>query len=204
MTDVLAAIWQGLISASWPEQAATVLGLLGVWLATRQNLWNFPIGLMQVTLIGFVFFEQRLFADAGLQAVYFVALIYGWVVWLRPGGADAPLPVSRLPLRRLLAVISAGLVATLLLAQLLEQLHDPMPYRDAFIGCFGVLSQWLEATKRLEAWGGWVLVNITGLAIYSATGLYWFVFLYALYLVLSVTGFVSWRRSMRDNPPRPV
>lgn len=199
MSDVLHAVWQGMISASWHEQVATLLGLLGVWLATRQNLWNFPIGLVQVTLVGIVFFDQRLFADSGLQAAYFVALIYGWIRWLRPTGPNTSLPVTRLPISRLLAIVSAGLVATLLLAQLLQTVADPMPYRDAFIGCFGVLSQWLEATKRLEAWGGWLLVNIAGLVVYVSIGLYWFVFLYLLYLMLSITGFIAWRRSMEST-----
>lgn len=196
MNDVLHALWQGLISASWIEQTATVLGLFGVWLATRQSLWNFPIGLVQVTLVGILFFGQHLFADSALQGAYFVALIYGWIRWLRPGGPNTSLPVTRLPVTQLLTMVAGGLLATLLLAQLLQAVADPMPYRDAFIGCFGVLSQWLEASKRLEAWGGWVLVNITGLIVYVSIGLYWFVFLYLLYLMLSFTGFVAWRRSM--------
>lgn len=197
MNDVVHAVWQGLVSASWNEQIATILGLLGVWLATRQNLWNFPVGLIQVTLVGIVFFDQRLFADSALQGAYFVALVYGWVRWLGPGGADTPLPVTRLPIAQLLTIVAVGLSATLLLAQLLQLVDDAMPYRDAFIGCFGVLSQWLEATKRLEAWGGWLLVNIAGLVVYVSIGLYWFVFLYLLYLMLSVTGFVAWHRSMQ-------
>lgn len=197
MNEVLHAVWQGLVSASWSEQAATILGLLGVWLATRQSLWNFPVGLVQVTLVGLVFFDQRLFADSALQGAYFVALIYGWIRWLRPGGPDRPLPVSRLPIPRLLIIIAGGSIATLCLAQILQVVDDPMPYRDAFIGCFGVVSQWLEATKRLEAWGGWLLVNSAGVVVYVSIGLYWFVFLYLLYLILSVTGFVAWRRSMQ-------
>ena len=32
--------------ASWVEQVATVLGLLGVGLTIRQSLWNFPVGLV--------------------------------------------------------------------------------------------------------------------------------------------------------------
>lgn len=197
MADAAQALWQGLTGASWIEQAATLLGLLGVWLATRQNLWNFPVGLVQVTLAGLVFFDQRLFADTALQGLYFLALIYGWVCWLRPGGPNAPLPVTRLPRKSLCLIVLGGIAATLLLAQLLIVMDDAMPYRDAFIGCFGVLSQWLEATKRLEAWAGWLMVNITGVVMYLSIGLYWFVFLYLLYLLLSVTGFISWRQSMR-------
>ena len=61
------------------------------------------------------------------------------------------------------------------------------------IASFGVIAQWLEAHKKLEAWIGWMAVNIAGIGVYAAIGLYWFVGLYGLYLVLSFTGFWRWQ-----------
>lgn len=198
MSALLDAIWHGFVDASWIEQAATVLGLLGVWLATRQSLANFPVGLVQVVLAAVVFAEQRLYADMSLQAVYFIALLYGWWCWTHPGGKQAQLPVSTLARNELLGLIGLGLAATLCWGFLLVHLGDPMPWRDAFLAAFGVLSQWLEARKKIEAWAGWVVVNITGLVIYVAIGLYWFVILYLLYLALSFVGLAAWRTSQRQ------
>ncbi len=199
MSAVLDAVWHGLIDASWIEQAATVLGLLGVWLATRQSLTNFPIGLVQVVLTAIVFAGQRLYADMSLQAVYFIALAYGWWSWLHPDGTRDRLPVSRLTWAQLAGLIVLGLATTAGWGTLLARIGDPMPWRDAFIASFGVLSQWLEARKKIEAWGGWVVVNVAGLGVYIAIGLYWFVFLYGLYLVLSFVGLRAWSASYRQE-----
>ncbi|HET7314591.1 nicotinamide riboside transporter PnuC [Salinisphaera sp.] len=201
MSGVLDAIWHGFVAAPWIEQAATVLGLLGVWLATRQSLWNFPTGLVQVVLTAIVFAGQRLYADMSLQGVYFVALAYGWWCWTHPDGWRDRLPVSRLGWRRLGGLIALGLMATVTWGALLDRVGDPMPWRDAFIAAFGIISQWLEAHKKIEAWGGWVVVNIAGLAVYVAIGLYWFVILYSLYLVLSFVGLRAWLASYRRDAP---
>ncbi|HKB91672.1 MAG TPA: nicotinamide mononucleotide transporter, partial [Opitutaceae bacterium] len=67
MITVFQDIWTGISGASWIEQAATILGLLGVVLTIRQSLWNFPIGLVQVVLSAFVFYYARLYADMKLQ-----------------------------------------------------------------------------------------------------------------------------------------
>lgn len=199
----LETIWHGLAGASPLEQTATVLGLIAVWLATRQNLWNFPIGLVQVICTGIIFADQRLFADMSLQAVYFLALIYGWWCWTHPGVARQRLPVTRLTRRQRVLFIAGGLATTALWGILLARVGDPMPWRDAFIASFGVISQWLEAHKKIEAWLGWVVVNLAGIGVYAAVGLYWFVGLYGLYLVLSFVGLAHWRAdSIAQAPSR--
>lgn len=195
MSAFLHAIWQGFIQASTIEQAATVLGLAGVWLATRQSLLNFPVGLVQVVLTAIVFRGQGLYADMSLQVVYFAALAYGWWCWTHPGRARPSLPVTRLAPTARAGAIALGLAATAIWGLLLVRLGDPMPWRDAFIAAFGVISQWLQSTKKIEAWPGWVAVNVAGLVVYVAIGLYWFTFLYALYLILSFVGWRAWAQS---------
>lgn len=201
MSAIVEALWQGATAASWAEQIATILGLIAVWLTTRQSLWNFPIGLVQVVLIGSVFFDHRLYADTFLQAVYFVALAYGWWSWTHPRAARPQLPVSRLTRPQLLLLVGGGLLLTTIWSRLLVHLGDPMPWRDAFLATFGVLFQWLEARKKLEAWPGWVVLNLVALGVYGTLGLYWFVFLYSLYLLIAFVGWRRWLLSYRAEVP---
>jgi len=74
MIEILEHIWQAIIGASWYEQLATVLGLIGVALTIRQSIWNFPIGLVQVSLSAVVFYQYRLYADMKLQGFFFIVL----------------------------------------------------------------------------------------------------------------------------------
>src|SRR4051812_5965714 len=96
LNSIFQQIIEGARSATWPEQLATVLGLLFVWLAIRQSLWNFPVGLVQAAIFGWVCFEGKLYSDAALQGFYMCAMVYGWWHWSR-GAQDAqPLRVQRL------------------------------------------------------------------------------------------------------------
>ena len=39
------------------EIVGTVLGVIGVWLMIRQNIWGWPVGLVQVAVYIGVFFD---------------------------------------------------------------------------------------------------------------------------------------------------
>ena len=76
------------------EALATIFGLLCVWLTTRQNVWCWPTGLVQVFLYIFVFYDAKLYSDMILHIIYVVMQIYGWYHWLHGGENAATLQVS--------------------------------------------------------------------------------------------------------------
>lgn len=69
-----------LLSASWfkwapidfTEACGFVTGAACVWLVTRGNIWNWPIGLANNLFFAVLFWRARLFADMGLQGVYLI------------------------------------------------------------------------------------------------------------------------------------
>jgi nicotinamide mononucleotide transporter len=200
MNEILHNIWAGITGASWIEQLATVLGLLGVGLTIRQSLWNFPVGLVQVTLSGIVFYKARLYADMKLQGFFFIVLAYGWWHWSQPGGNRKVLPVTQLRPWGIVGCVGAGLAGALAWGWYLRTYTDAaMPYRDAFIAAFSILSQWLQAQKKLENWVGWMIVNLAAIAVYWIAGLHWFAVLYALFFVLAVGGYFEWLKSWKKS-----
>jgi nicotinamide mononucleotide transporter len=66
---------------SWIEIVASILGVANIVLLVRRSIWNYPFGIVMVTMYGVVFFQARLFSDALLQVFFFVVQIYGWWVW---------------------------------------------------------------------------------------------------------------------------
>ena len=58
---------------SWPEVAGFVLGLINIILLVRRSVWNFPVAMVMVSLVGMVLFRSRLYSEAGLQGFFFVA-----------------------------------------------------------------------------------------------------------------------------------
>ena len=62
------------------EIAATAFTLLSVILSVKRSLWQFPTGLVGVSLGFFVFWQASLYSSAALQPIFVAALVYGW--WL--------------------------------------------------------------------------------------------------------------------------
>ena len=78
------------------ELVAVCFGLACVALYVRQNVWSWPVGLVQVCLYVWIFFQARLYSDVLLHLVYVVLQLYGWYVWTRPGAGAAGGRVTRL------------------------------------------------------------------------------------------------------------
>src|SRR6188768_1654147 len=75
------------------EWIAAALGVINISLLIFRSVWNFPFGIAMVTLYIFVFFEEHLYAEAGLQVFFILAQLWGWWLWLKVGGEDNRVPV---------------------------------------------------------------------------------------------------------------
>ena len=198
MHSVLHEIWIGMSGASPTEQAATLLGVLGVWLMIRLSLWAFPVGMAQVALSAIVFYRARFYADMKLQGVFFVALAYGWWHWTHGGPQkDALRPITRLTPGGWIGAVGASIAGGFIWGWYLRHYTDAaMPYRDAFISSFSIVSQWLQSRKVLENWHGWILVNAAAVPVYWIGGMTWFAVLYFLFLLMAIGGYREWRRDL--------
>ena len=63
------------------EWCGVFTGILCVWLAAKNNIWNWPIAIVSVIIYIFIFFDSKLYADMGLQFYFFGMNIYGWYFW---------------------------------------------------------------------------------------------------------------------------
>lgn len=183
------------------EIIGTVLGVIGVALMIRQNLWGWPVGLVQVSIYAWVFFEAKLYSDALLQVFFFAIQAYGWWHWLRNRhtAARSELPVTRLTAVAVVAWCALGTVATAAWGTFMQRTTDAaLPHWDAFILVFSLIAQWLQARKVLENWAGWIVVNTVAIGVYWAKDLHLTAGLYAAFLLMAVGGWRAWRRSMRE------
>jgi nicotinamide mononucleotide transporter len=194
---VLAIVAGATGAASWLEAASFVTGAACVWLTVKESVWNFPIGLLNVTTFCVVFFQARLYADAGLQVVYFVLGLIGWAMWLRGGVNRSPLKVTRAPLRECLWALLFVALGTLSLWALLTRVGGSASFWDALTTSISLASQWFLNRKRVESWIGWILVDAIYVPLYLYKELYLTALLYAVFLVMAVMGLRAWRDSWR-------
>jgi nicotinamide mononucleotide transporter len=178
------------------EAAAAAFGVISVYLGTRQNILSWPTALVNVALYAFVFFGARLYADMGLQVIYFVLSAYGWYEW-KYGGADRTvLRVSRATPRTWVVLTVVNVAAWIALGSLLSQSTDAaLPWLDSLLSTTSLCAQWLMTRKVLEHWAIWIAVDIVYVPTFISRGLYATAGLYAIFLVLAVMGWREWKRS---------
>lgn len=186
------------------EIGATALGFVNQWLAIRQHIWCWPVGIASVLGFAFVFWDAKLYSDAGLQVLYVALQIVGWVRWRSHAaglaGRRSLLPVSVLSWRaRLLWSAAVGAAAVLLGGTMRGLTDASMPFADATATSLSLVGQWLQARKVLESWVFFIAGNLIFITLYIGKGLYATTLLFAFLTAMAVVGFVRWRRSMVDG-----
>jgi nicotinamide mononucleotide transporter len=189
-------------SHNYLEIVATILGLISVWLTVRQNIWCWPTGLVMVALYAVIFFRARLYADAGLQIVFFGLQIYGWYEWVCGGKDRRELKVTRITMRLGLVLAAMAAAGAGAMGYLLATRTDAaLPYPDSTATVLSLVAQWMLARKLLENWLVWITVDVLSIGIYWVKGLHPTMALYAAFLVLAALGWVEWKKSLRSLQP---
>ncbi len=181
------------------ELIAVLVTLAAVWLTARQVIWCWPTALVSVTMYAVVFYQAKLYADMGLQAVYFALSVYGWWAWLHGGEDRSELKVSLVSWRARAVLVLLGAVFALGLGTLLHRATDAsLPFMDSALTSFSLVAQWLMTRKHLESWIVWIAVDVFYVGMFVMKELYLTAGLYAVFLLLAAVGLAEWRRSMAE------
>lgn len=193
----------------------SVFGLACVFLAGRNNKYNFYIGYIYTFLLFLMFFNKHLYASLILQPISLGINILGHYRWTHPKKEEESSQDSKALKVSLLTWPQRGLavVSVLVLAGvwgwLLSMLggkwfvgvfpSDPVPYLDACVTVLILVAQFLSALKKWDCWVAWLLVNITQLALHISVGHVFMPIVCSLYLINGVWSLVTWFRLYRKN-----
>ena len=180
------------------EWIAAALGVVNIVLLVRRSVWNFAFGMAMVALYVVVFWQARLYGEAGLQVFFFAAQGWGWWLWVRAGGQESGVPVRWLdPLSRAVWVVATAALS-LNLGWVMHRFTDAtLPYADSAITGASIAAQILLGLRRVENWVLWILIDVASIAVYVTKGLYPTAGLYGLFLVLSAMGLREWIAAAR-------
>jgi nicotinamide mononucleotide transporter len=179
------------------ENVAAAVGILSVFLSAREKVWSWPLALVNVSMYFVIFYQAKLYADMGLQVVYFALSLYGWYEWLYGGENRTVLHVSRATRPLLLRLAAIGLVGAIGLGTLLARFTDAsLPFLDSALTTTSLLAQWMMTRKILENWIVWIAVDIVYVPMFIYKDLHSTAVQYGVFLGLAMMGFVQWRRSL--------
>ena len=183
---------------TWPEIFGFALSLWMVVCNMRVSTLAWPLAIVASLLYFLLFWNGKLYGEAGLQLLFAALALWGWWQWLHGTRADGrALQVRRLrPQGRLIAALLTLLAWPLLGLFLAHQTDSPVPYFDAFPTVASLTGQWLLGRKYQENWAVWIIVNIVSVALFAFKGYWLTVVLYAVFIPLSVMGWRAWAKQL--------
>ncbi len=199
---------------SYLEFFGTLAGAVAVWLSARANILGWPIGLINVTLFFFLFFQVQLYPDMFLQAFFFVTNLVGWWRWSHPKLGEAnqkkELKVSFLADRQWLFFSAAGISGTVLLGALASNLHhwipaifskpSAFPYLDSFVTVMSIIATFLMVQKKAECWLVWIAVDLIACGLYVSKGIKLVAVEYLAFCFIAAFGFWHWMKEYKGYP----
>jgi nicotinamide mononucleotide transporter len=184
---------------TWLEIIGVVTGLICVYLAALNNIWNWPIAIISVGIYIFIFFDTRLYADMGLQVYFLVMNIYGWYYWSKKPATEQKTPVMRVTRREIIFSVIAIIVFTFILGTVLKYTPASYPYIDSFCTACSLVAQMFLARKVLENWLIWIFVDIIYVGVYIFKGLDLTAIMYAIYVAIALLGYFDWKKDYKKQ-----
>lgn len=199
---VAAAVAVGLLlkwkfGGDWFEFAGFVTGVVGVYLAARESIVNWPVGIANVLIYAYVFFQARLYADMTLQFFFCVLSVAGWIQWARGGENATELRITKLDPKGWALLTLAWVVGTAVYTPIITYFKGAAPFVDSLLTVGSVIAQVLLNGKKIENWILWIAIDLVYIPLYVSRQLVATAVLYGLFLVLAVVGLVGWIKAYR-------
>ena len=176
------------------EIAAVVTSFLAIWLTAKRRILCWPINLVACALYFKLFMDVRLYADMALQALFGVAILYGWIAWARGKGDEGEVVVVALPAGQAWAGLFAGGVGAVVIGGLTSRYTDAaLPWMDAALSSFSLVAQYWAARRHAANWLLWIAVDTLYVGMFLYKGLILTGGLYAAMIVLAMLGYGRWR-----------
>lgn len=192
------AFWEQFQQTSWLEWLGTVSGFACVYLAAKEHILNWPVAIISITAYAVLFFEYKLYGDSVLQVYFFGTSVYGWYYWANHKQGNET-PVLSLENREIVLTILSVVVISFIMGWFLDRYTDTnVPYADGFCTSMSFVAQFLMTRKILQNWILWIIVDFCYVPLYLYKGLYLTSLLYALFLILAVMGYLSWKKTNRS------
>ncbi len=197
---------------SYLEFFGLLSGIVAVMLSALANVWSWPIGIVNVILSFFLFYQVQLYPDMFLQVFFFVTNVIGWWRWTHPKPFEEDrkheLKVSFMKSTQLLFVILTGIAGTLVLGLLAENIStlfpeiftrpSAAPYLDSFITVMSVITTFYLIQKKIESWIIWLAVDAIATYLYFSRDIKLYGLLYLVFCFIAAFALWNWIREYRS------
>ena len=197
---------------SYLEFFGLVSGVVAVVLSSLANVWSWPLGIINVTLSFFLFYQVQLYPDMFLQVFFLITNVIGWWRWTHPQKFEEDrkheLKVSSATRKDFVVILIIGFSGTYAFGTLAANLHTLLPelftepsaypFVDSFITVMSIIATYYMIQKKIESWLIWLLVDIVATYIYFVRDIKLYSILYLVFCFIAAFGYWNWIREKRS------
>lgn len=203
---------------SYLEFFGTLAGGVAVWLSARGNIWSWSIGIVNVVLFFFLFYQVQLYPDMFLQVFFFVTNLLGWWRWAHPKPGEEnrrkELRASWMGFQPTFVLLLVTLAATAAFGYFASSLHElspaffplpsAFPYADSFVLTISIAATYLMVQKKVECWAAWILADVVATYLYFSKGILFVGVEYLVFCLIAAYGLWQWSREARSSRVRLI
>ena len=154
------------LSIYWQDSVMGIIsaltGVACVICTGKGKLSAYVFGLVNAVLYAIIAYEQTLYGETMLNALYYVPMQFvGFVIWSKNMNNET-LEVKKIHMKnrtRLITLLSM-IIGTVAYGFILKALGDEMPFVDSFTTVSSVIAMLVSVKMFAEQWWIWVAVDI--------------------------------------------
>jgi nicotinamide mononucleotide transporter len=195
--DLISPLQIGIFHTSYPELIAVFFGLICVWFMKKESVWVFPFGIINVLIYVYLFWVSKLYANAAINAFFFIMSVYGWYNWTRKDKNNDILRITRCSRKELVLNAMAFIVFFYVIRMVLvRNTESTIPTWDALTTAVYIIAQWMVSRKKLENWILWIAADTVMIGLCAWQGLYFSSFQYLVFTVIAILGYREWKTKL--------
>lgn len=203
------SIWQqflqGMQQATWAEYIAVFTGIASVFFSRIENIWVYPVGLINTTIYIWLSIKGNLFGEASVNFYYTIMSVYGWVLWAKKDIQQHHIVNIKFSTRKewvqQLLFFSCFYIVIYCVLYYLKKSFAPnaIPWADAFASATAYTGMWLMAKKKVESWYWWIATNVASIPLYFVKEYVFTSVYYLILLAMAFWGLAEWMKREKNE-----
>jgi len=176
-----------------------IAGVICVVLTAKGKISSYLFNFIQMITYMIICWEAKLFLEFGEQIFYFIACIFGVILWKKNmhknnDGTEQVVAKKFKPWQwRVTADVT--LITTIALGYFGDNiLGSTLSYLDAFTVALAIIAQLLMVWRYREQWAIWIVIDVSSLIMFVILKQWSMVAMYIAWTINAIYGWYNWTK----------
>ena len=173
---------------------STAMGLLGLFgniLLAHKKKATFALNMTNNILGGVLSFQNRFFAEVGMNIIYFVTQAFGGIPYFKNHENENGEVQTKKEIEPL-KIITYIIFGTLIMGVISKFFDGNMIVLDSVQNGIAIGAQLRQMNGNADGWLLWVVSNIINMVVWASVGNWILVASFAAYAIVAVSGYLNW------------